>query len=99
MTTSMTIRMDPEIKKQSQELFHSLGLDMTTATNLFLRQSLMHRGLPFAVQQPLRMPLSLETLSAAELDQELQKGYDDITAGRTKPVNQAFAEIRRDYGA
>ncbi|MDD6127664.1 MAG: type II toxin-antitoxin system antitoxin, RelB/DinJ family, partial [Veillonellaceae bacterium] len=42
----MTIRMDPEIKKESQELFRSLGLDMTTAINLFLRQSLMHRGLP-----------------------------------------------------
>ena len=52
MTTSMTIRMDPEIKKESQELFRSLGLDMTTAIHLFLRQSLLHRGLPFEVRQP-----------------------------------------------
>lgn len=48
-TTSMTIRMDRNIKEQSQKLFKSLGMDMTTAINIFLRQSLLHNGLPFDV--------------------------------------------------
>ena len=37
-TTSMTIRMDSAVKQQAQELFAALGMDMTTAVNIFLRQ-------------------------------------------------------------
>ena len=70
MTTSMTIRMDPEIKKESQELFRSLGLDMTTAINLFLRQSLMHRGLPFEVRQPRYNAETEAAMQEAELTNE-----------------------------
>ena len=48
--TSMNIRMDSEIKRQAQELFAQFGLDMTTAVNMFLRQSIRQRGIPFALQ-------------------------------------------------
>ena len=48
--TSMNIRMESEVKKQAQELFAHFGLDMTTAVNMFLRQSIRQRGIPFALQ-------------------------------------------------
>ena len=48
--TSMNIRMDSEVKKQAQELFAQFGLDMTTAVNMFLRQSIRQRGIPFTLQ-------------------------------------------------
>jgi len=48
--TSMNIRMDSEVKKQAQELFAQFGLDLTTAVNMFLRQSIRQRGIPFALQ-------------------------------------------------
>jgi len=48
--TSMNIRMDSEVKRQAQELFAQFGLDMTTAVNMFLRQSFRQRGIPFALQ-------------------------------------------------
>ena len=48
-TTTMSIRMDRTVKEQSQQLFKSLGMDMTTAINIFLRQALIKRGLPFEV--------------------------------------------------
>ena len=47
---SMNIRMDSDIKKLAQELFSNLGMDMTTAINIFLRQAILHDGLPFPVQ-------------------------------------------------
>jgi DNA-damage-inducible protein J len=46
----MNIRMDSEVKKQAQELFAQFGLDMTTAVNMFLRQSIRQRGIPFTLQ-------------------------------------------------
>ena len=37
-------------------------------------------------------------LAEAELNAELEKGYADMAAGRTKPVKQVFTDIRKDYG-
>ena len=48
--TSMNIRMDSELKRQAQELFAQFGLDMTTAVNMFLRQSVRQQGIPFALR-------------------------------------------------
>ena len=48
--TSMNIRMDSNVKRQAQELFAQFGLDMTTAVNMFLRQSIRQQGIPFALQ-------------------------------------------------
>ncbi|MCL2669547.1 MAG: type II toxin-antitoxin system RelB/DinJ family antitoxin [Syntrophaceae bacterium] len=46
----MNIRMDSEVKRQAQELFAQFGLDMTTAVNMFLRQSIRQRGIPFTLK-------------------------------------------------
>ena len=46
------IRIDAEVKAQTTVLFSQLGLDMSSAVNLFLRQCLLHGGLPFAVEIP-----------------------------------------------
>lgn len=82
-TTSMNIRMDKGIKKQAQELFAALGMDMTTAVNIFLRQSIRRQGLPFDVT--LNGPNS-ETLEALAEVREMKKhperykGYADVDA-------------------
>ena len=47
--TNINIRVDNEIKKEAQDLFSSLGLDMTTAINIFLRQVIRLRSIPFAI--------------------------------------------------
>ena len=43
-------------------------------------------------------PVKVAELTEAELNVELEKGYADMVAGRTKPARQAFADIRKDYG-
>ena len=47
--TSTNISLDSELKRSSQELFADLGIDLSTAITLFLKQSLRVQGLPFAV--------------------------------------------------
>ena len=49
-TTTMTVRMDKEVKTQAQQIFGELGMDMTTAINVFLRQAIRHNGFPFDVR-------------------------------------------------
>ena len=45
-TSSVTMRMDTEDKKKAEVLFSSLGLNMTTAFNMFIKQAIMCQGLP-----------------------------------------------------
>ena len=45
--TSITIRTDKEIKDRVKNLYAALGMDLTTAVNVFFRQSLLHNGMPF----------------------------------------------------
>lgn len=62
--TSMTIRMDKQVKKEAQKIFSALGMDMTTAINVFLRQVIRFRGFPFDVRlgTPIEKP-SAEAMS------------------------------------
>ena len=46
---STNLSIDPQLKKAAVELFFGLGLDLSTAVTLFLKQSLRVQGLPFAV--------------------------------------------------
>lgn len=48
-TKNVSIRMDEEIKKQAEELFEELGLNMSTAINMFIRQTLNQGGIPFKI--------------------------------------------------
>ena len=65
MTTTTQIRIDSEIKKQANELFATLGLDMSTAVNLFLHQCALRGGLPFRVEQPRYSDEALEAMAEA----------------------------------
>lgn len=46
---STNISIDSETKRQAQALFSELGLDLSTAVNLFLRQAVRERGIPFVI--------------------------------------------------
>ena len=49
-TTNFSVRMDSEIKKQCEAMYGELGINLTTAINVFLRQSLRVGGFPFDVR-------------------------------------------------
>lgn len=55
-TTNFSVRIDSDIKKQCEMLYGELGMNLTTAINVFLRQSLRAGGFPFEVrlEQPSR---------------------------------------------
>ena len=49
-TSIFSVRIDSDIKKQSEALYGELGVNLTTAINVFLRQSLRVGGFPFEVR-------------------------------------------------
>ena len=49
-TTNLNIRTDKAIKDQAEEIFNELGLNMTTAINMFLRTAIREHGIPFELK-------------------------------------------------
>lgn len=76
--SNINIRIDSDKKAKAQELFSSLGLDMSTAINLFIQQSLEFNGIPFTIRK-----YNKETeVAFAEVEEmkkhpELYKGYNN----------------------
>ncbi len=60
-TTNLNIRTDKAIKDQADEIFKELGLNMTTAVNMFLRTAVREHGIPFE----LKLDAPNETTAAA----------------------------------
>ena len=63
----------------------------------YYKQIILNRGLPFEVKIPTARPVDISRMNAETLDMELEKGYADMQAGRTKSAAQVFTDIRRDY--
>lgn len=60
-TTNLNIRTDKAIKEQAEQIFNELGLNMTTAINIFLRTAIREHGIPFE----LKLEVPNETTIAA----------------------------------
>ena len=75
-TTSITIRMDEDLKKQAEELFSDLGLNMTTAFITFIKQSVREQRIPFILSR--NVP-NEETILAIKEIQELKKNSNKKT--------------------
>ena len=79
-TTNLNIRTDKEIKEAAEKIYSSLGLNMTTAINMFLRASIRESGIPFDLK--LNVP-SDETIKAIEEGRMIAKdtnvtSYDNM---------------------
>jgi DNA-damage-inducible protein J len=75
--TSVNIRMDEDLKRQANELFASLSMDLSTAVNIFVRQAVDLGGLPFEVVK--RDPFYSVANQAA-----LQRSLDQYKAGKVQ---------------
>lgn len=97
-TANLYARIEPDVKEQAESILNSLGIPVSNAINMFYKQIILQRGIPFEVKLPTPQPVNMSALSEEELNAELEKGYADLLDGRTKSARKAFADIRKDYG-
>ena len=95
-SANLYARIEPNVKEEAETILSTLGIPASGAINMFYKQIILHRGLPFELKIPNSMLVDINTLSEAEFNNELEKGYADMQAGRTKNVNAVFADIRKD---
>lgn len=97
-TSNIFARVEPEVKEQAEQVLEQLGIPMSNAIGMFLRQVVMQRGIPFEMKLPASKPLAIDSLTKEQFDEEMQKGMDDIKAGRVYSAESVEDEMRRIYG-
>ena len=68
--TSTNITIDTDIKAKAQELFADFGLDLSTAINMFLRQSIRENAIPFNISREVP---NADTVAAMKEVEEMRK--------------------------
>ncbi|SHK51740.1 type II toxin-antitoxin system RelB/DinJ family antitoxin [Hespellia stercorisuis] len=96
-SANLYARIEPEVKEQAEGILSALGIPASNAINMFYKQIILQRGLPFDVKIPSSRPIDMSALSEDQMNLEIEKGYADMKAGSAKTASKAFADIRKDY--
>ncbi len=97
-TANLYARIEPDVKEQAEAILDVLGIPASGAINMFYKQIILHKGLPFEVIIPNnKVPVSMRSLTREQVDEELEKGLEDIRAGKTIPAEESIKKMRRDY--
>ena len=94
-TANVVARVEPEIKEHAEEILEQIGIPASTAINIFYRQVIQKRGLPFRPSVLPRKPLSREEMTDEEFDARMEESFRQIQNGETELATDAFDRIIR----
>ena len=77
-TANVFTRVDPETKEQAEAILNELGIPMSNAIGMFLKQVVLQRGIPFEIKLPASAPVAIGAMTQEQIDMELQKGIDEF---------------------
>lgn len=97
-TSNIFVRVEPEIKQQAEKVLNQLGIPMSSAIGIFLRQVVLQRGLPFDMKLPANIPLSAGSLNEEQFNAEIEKGLTDLTTGNIASADYVADRMHQDYG-
>jgi DNA-damage-inducible protein J len=75
-TTNLNIRVDEDIKRKAEAIFSELGLNMSTAMNIFLRYSVRYGGIPFDLRIEKPNAETLSAINAVNNNRDMSKTFD-----------------------
>lgn len=73
-TTNINVRVDSTLKQEAEALFNDLGLNMSSAINMFLRSAINHNGIPFEIKRPIP---NAETMAALNEYENMKKNPEN----------------------
>ena len=90
-TATINVRVDENVKREVEQLFDNMGMNISTAVNMFFRQCLMEEALPF---QPRASHPSLRAALKEAQEQAKATGVSELTL---EDINSIVSEVRREY--
>ena len=97
-TATLNLRVNPKVNERAEAVLSRLGVPMSTAIDMYLNQISLTGSIPFSISLP-KAPdtINVDLMTEDELHAKLQKGYDDIEAGRVQNAEKVFAEFRKKH--
>lgn len=80
-TTNVTMRLDENLKKEAEELFSDLGLNLTTAFTVFVKQAVREQKIPFVISKRIPNAETLEAMNEVrdmKNSPNMHKSYTDV---------------------
>ena len=77
-TTNLNICIDTDLKKKSEEIFNELGLTMSTALTVFLRQTVRSNGIPFEMRLNRPNAETLEAIQDVDLNRNMSRPFHSV---------------------
>lgn len=77
-SVSVTFQVDESVKQAADALFDDLGMSLSTALNLFLRQAVREQGIPFAVSAKAPNETTLAAMEAAERGEDMHGPFNSV---------------------
>lgn len=93
------VHIEPYVKEQAEDIFHTLGIPTATAINLFYQQVIEHQGLPFNDDTQHRKPLDASLMTDEELHNALEEGYQNYLHGKSISSDKFFQEFYEKYAS
>ena len=97
-TSNIMTRIEPEIKERAEAVLDQLGISMSTAMALYLKQIALQRKIPFEISLPTNTPIALGGLSDAEFDALMDKAAVSYANGLCTDVADFRAELKKEIG-
>jgi len=79
-TTNLNIRVDVELKRQAEQIFSELGLNLSSAMNIFLKNSVRYGGIPFEMRLEEPNEITRRAIEDVELKRNLSGPFDSVEA-------------------
>lgn len=97
-TTTLNLRVNPDVKRRAEEVLTQIGIPMSTAIDIYLKQIAMNGGIPFPVTLP-KVPSSVnaDLMTVNDIRAKLKEGYSDIEKGNVQDANAAFKKFRETH--
>ncbi len=97
-TATLNLRVDPSVKQNAEKVLKQLGVPMSVAIDMYLKQISLTGGIPFPISLP-KAPASIDTdrMTAEEINARLEEGYADMRAGRIQDASDAFQRFRAEH--
>ena len=89
---SVHVRIKEDTKKQAEAILEELGISRSVAIEMFYRQIILNKGIPFDVAIP-NAPRSREELTKEEFDKMMKVAIKQVEEGQTTPVEEVFEEL------
>ena len=97
-TSSVYVRLEPGVKESAEQVLTALGLPLSSAANIFLKQVAMRRCIPFSLALPKEHRVELKQMSAEEVGEALNDGYQAYLRKEGRPADDVFQAMEKDYG-